>query len=207
MSYTAKKCEIKLFKYHHFIKLYQLLYVDLSYNQIYALYPNTFKDAPNLKYLLLNDNRLKIISKPLDLSTYNLLYLDLDDNRIESFSSDAFDLFPDLKNISLSNNKLEILPNGSLTKNPNLEMIWFRGNPLKELNSTVFDNKKNLKYVDFEGSICIDGFYYSKKILEMKKIIDRKCTKDSKVADNAIADTFIPFHSHSLFKDIHLKVY
>lgn len=132
-----------------------------------AKLPDFFKDLKNLKYVILEDNKIKTLSssigaldhlKILSLKSNklkeipstvenlsSLSFLDLSYNYLEKLPKSLFNL-ENIKLINLNNNKLKKLT-GKL--GPSLETLMIRGNPLceGELYKIKKEGKKNKKFI------------------------------------------------------------
>ncbi|KAF2903403.1 hypothetical protein ILUMI_02781 [Ignelater luminosus] len=130
--------------------LYQpiaLEYLDLSYNQIHSLQKKVFEHTPNLKYLNLEGNALRVVDHVscLALSRATQLHvLNLACNRLTELPSDAIKHFPNLTEINLAYNELDFVPIALGFVANSLQILNISNNPIIELEHNTFEGLENL---------------------------------------------------------------
>jgi len=93
VAYQAFNCSLKGIRYENFKNLSELQQVNLAYNQIDFIAPNTFKDLTELEYLSISYNNLIYINDDDFKNLKNLQDLYLHYNQISFVSKNAFGQF------------------------------------------------------------------------------------------------------------------
>ncbi|XP_031836656.2 remoulade isoform X3 [Nomia melanderi] len=109
----------------------ELVQLDLSKNNIYAIEVNIFKNLTNLKRLDLSQNNITHIGEGCFNGLGNLEKLDLSDNEILSIDAYAFRKLSNLKKLKLNENKLTSLKEGTFYRLKSLKQLDLSGNPWK----------------------------------------------------------------------------
>jgi len=100
-----------------------------------------------LKYLLLSNNKLSVLSPEIGQLT-NLNYLDLSTNQLSALPREIGEL-TNLKSLSLSNNQLSVLPL-EISKLTNLQSLWLNNNQFATV-PTEIGLLKNLGWLYLAG--------------------------------------------------------
>lgn len=126
--------------------LYQndLKYIDLSNNNIYKLFDNTFDNCPRLEYIDLSDNRLSILSDNLFSHTQMLETVKLEKNFFSSISEHLFRTTNNIKKLSIGNPNLYIIAANALSNLDKLEYLNIENSGIENLNKSSFGEHKYL---------------------------------------------------------------
>lgn len=151
-----------------------------SGNEIEEIHAVTFKDAKNLRHLVLPSNRIKYLVDFTFSSCKDLQTLDLHHNEIESISSKAFFGLTELRSLMLSNNKLVHLPlfvfsplrnietlsidnnfiavisYNQFSRNPELTSLNLENNRIALIDNGSFENVLKLEQLELRKNLCID---------------------------------------------------
>lgn len=114
-----------------------LVDLDVSFNQLETLLPDTFLHLPNINCINLSHNQLTVLPDTfLFGSCHKLTTIDLSDNLISTLpqmvATDILRL-KKLELLNVSNNQLSILPT-ELLDQPHIQVI-IKGNPITEFSS------------------------------------------------------------------------
>ncbi|XP_011882246.1 PREDICTED: toll-like receptor 9 isoform X2 [Vollenhovia emeryi] len=102
--------------------------LDLSFNLINRLKPDSLEEMPRIRSLNLKDNHLQ--SLPRGLNSRTLKVLDLQRNRLVELHNDSFAKLPSLQKIDLSGNRLtEAVDPAIFRYNPDLALVRLEDNP------------------------------------------------------------------------------
>ncbi|XP_050594181.1 adhesion G protein-coupled receptor A3 isoform X2 [Bombus affinis] len=107
----------------------ELVQLDLSKNDIYAIEANIFKNLTNLKRLNLSQNDITFIGENSFDGLGNLERLDLSKNQISTIDAHTFSKLPNLKRLKLNENKLITLMEGTFYGLKSLKQLDLSNNP------------------------------------------------------------------------------
>ena len=119
--------------------------LDLSYNQLEVIYSLTFTGLSSLTSFYLINNHVKIIEDNSFLSLIKLKQLDLSSNKLTSIHASTLNGLDSLQSLSLKSNQIESFDLSSLTNLTNLREL--------NLNDNVFD-------VTYYFASCQSKFIY-----------------------------------------------
>jgi Leucine-rich repeat (LRR) protein len=133
-----------------FLRLSNLLKIQLQNNKILHLYHETFANLTSLSCLNLRNTRLYIdVDGPksnLFKGLKKLQILELSSNFIRNLTTDLFQDLTSLKLISLTANQITSVKSEYFRNNLNLEKILFHENKrIKKIDEDLIDNMMNLK--------------------------------------------------------------
>lgn len=162
-SLTLRENNLRVIPREVFADVPELIYVDLSKNEISEIEDYAFAGAVNLKKLTLTQNNLTIIRRLTLAGTSTLERIELQNNQIEAVEEGAFDI-ESLKYLFFGYNRMKQLADNIFSNTPNLEISYFEGNGMTTINK-AFYNLKNLSSVSFRDSslteVDIYGFVRS----------------------------------------------
>ncbi|XP_055849843.1 carboxypeptidase N subunit 2 isoform X2 [Episyrphus balteatus] len=128
--------------------------LDLSHNKISSLQKLLFEHTPDIAYLNLGYNSLKMMDTTTLMaisSASSLKDLDLSHNDLESLPSTLFKNLIALKALKLQGNKLKAIPTDLNLIGRTLEYLNFANNPIKTLNEVNFNGFKTLQYLNISS--------------------------------------------------------
>lgn len=177
--------------HHQFLSYENLVYLDLSRNEINDLPRNVFVNL-SLAQLYLSHNKLNAIPfqvfapmkdlRILDLSHNSIVTildhffkfnkhieeLRLNDNKIAKLTSNALEDLADLNKLDLSNNSLTSIAKGLFDSLNKLQYLNLAGNPLVNLASGTFRSLHSLTHLDLSNNmlkqLTFGLFHFSQKI-------------------------------------------
>lgn len=151
--------------------------LDLEHNSISIIRENAFVNNAELKFLILNDNKIvdklpenvfarqskleelhlrfnKLEEFPTGIfkNLHNLEVLKLTNNRMSKLNPELLENLTMLKTLSLGNNELDDLPPNVFTPLKNLEVLKVYGNKLTTINSDSFGEHLNLSELIFSSN-------------------------------------------------------
>lgn len=174
-AYQFRNCSIKELRYENFQNLTEIQYMNLGLNEISVIPAKIFRDLTNLNSLELYDNLFQTIDGQGFFGLENLNYLSLQNNQITLVPEDSFDFLTELEKISLAYNKIEALNDAHFKNNKKITTIWLEMNIIKSLSPSFFDHMEAFDFVNLINNTCIDGFYYSDGLDDLKEKIKNNC--------------------------------
>ncbi|KAK7076213.1 hypothetical protein SK128_023565 [Halocaridina rubra] len=127
--------------------------IQLSFNSIKMIEPQTFHDYTNLKYLYLDDNQITRIQRSGFSNLDNLEHLDLEGNNIRELDYEAFQNMPKLRYLDLSFNEMTNLNLDAFDQVGTLSTLTIDAShnrmPYLKMNGTMWNSYSSIKMIDF----------------------------------------------------------
>lgn len=127
-----------------------LIYLNVSHNEIESIRKNTFEHAKKLINLTLEGNSLTEMPDLYGLDA--LEHLSLASNRLEIVGNDSFSSNLELRSIHLSSNKISTIEASAFKKLIYLEFLHLSNNKLVSFPSTWLDSLIVLKVLYVDGN-------------------------------------------------------
>lgn len=121
--------------------------LDLSYNLIHSLQKNVFIHTPNLKFLSLEGNRMRIIDHVSCLALTKvpkMQVLNLANNRFTEIPNDAVKHFSNLTEFDISCNELDFVPMSLGYVAKSLQILNISNNPIIEIEQRTFEGLEHI---------------------------------------------------------------
>jgi Leucine-rich repeat (LRR) protein len=135
-----------------FDNLPRLKFLYLNNNKIKELQPGLFNNLLGLQELLLNNNKIRELKLGTfnNLSKLHLLYLN--NNQIQELQPGVFNNLLRLQELLLNNNKIRELKLDTFNNLPKLHELYLGINQIQELQPGVFNNLPNLRMLFLSGN-------------------------------------------------------
>jgi hypothetical protein len=148
-----------------------------AYSNVFSkLEANTFIKIPNLVIIDLHDNQIEEISREAFTGLSKLTDLYLNHNSIEELKVGAFDPLVALETLKLQHNKIKVLMEGIFDKNPNLKHCHFDENQIFAVGPTVL--KSGVEW-NLTWNTCVDNI--SQKNDTNLEQTTKKCVENYKL--------------------------
>ncbi len=131
----------------------------LSNNNLTELHPDLFKELNNLERLELTKNQLKTLPADILSNNKQIFYIELSVNNFRELQPDPFEGLHNLQYLFVNDNQLEELHPDILRNKPKLDYIQLRNNKIRKIYEFDLVNMPNLEVVDLLGNVCIDTIY------------------------------------------------
>lgn len=145
--------------------------LDLSYNMISSIPPDTFTRLDKLIRLELGQNQLSVVLHSWFRDLGNLELLVLYKNRLVEIPENAFDSLRKLKWLDLKDNYIEILRRNTFQKNEMLIGIYLQFNHIKEIQVGSFEHLSQLTELGLEGNNCINDTFDTETLLKIAEAL------------------------------------
>jgi Leucine-rich repeat (LRR) protein len=131
----------------------RLRLLDLTYNYIHTLTPDTFRGLNNLAHLDLSENRLQTVDASAFTCLDSLWTLVIELNHLESFTANnsALAMPTTLRQVVLLHTKLTVIENGTFANMGYLNNVTIAGNDkLTRIDAGVFsgDTKSSVRFLN-----------------------------------------------------------
>lgn len=122
--------------------------IDLSYNRLTRLHPNMFTFLTNLRYLLLNNNKIKDVDSNAFYGVHYLIMLDLSLNQIEKLNFLSNRNLSHLRYLKLSNNEIKRLRPAQFMCLKSLKTLDLSSNKLRSISDCALHGlQKQIKKI------------------------------------------------------------
>lgn len=144
-------CRINQISDNTFVRLTNLVDLDLGQNLLQAVPSNAFKDCPELRRLVLSGNPITRIESNSFIKLRQLTTLEMSRCRVRSIAPKAFDGLDELNRLKLDGNLLTSLKAGTVISLHKLHDIELHGNPwrcdclLRDMRTWL--RKNNIPYL------------------------------------------------------------
>lgn len=164
--------EIKRTEHGLFARLTLLKRLNISRNEIDDIPRFTFADLENLETLDVSYNRLRAIPFQVFGPMGKLQYLDISHNQIASFLDYYFNPNRQLKQLFLNNNNLVKITSNALVNLKELELLDISSNNLDYIPKSLFDNFEQLKSLNLSFNQFQNLTHESFKNLKSLRLIN-----------------------------------
>ena len=107
-----------------------LVYLYMDESDLLSIEPGAFSEAPSLKSLHLQHNKLETLQKNTFSGADSLVSINLENNKLASIEPGAFSGADSLEDLYLQHNKLETLQKNTFNDLPSIRNIYLFGNPI-----------------------------------------------------------------------------
>ncbi|KAG7259745.1 hypothetical protein CRUP_018838, partial [Coryphaenoides rupestris] len=130
----------------------------LCFKNNFRRIPGAFRDMVNLTHIYLEKNRIEAVAYNSLLGLGNLRYLNLEENRIKVIHDQSFQDLLRLENFYLNDNVLPDLPQDAFKGLTRLKMLNLGGNLLTNVSKTWFSDLVELEvlYLDRNSLLAIE---------------------------------------------------
>ncbi|XP_045537529.1 toll-like receptor 3 [Papilio machaon] len=146
-----------------------IIYLDLSFNNISDLNDTDFKSFSNLRVLHLAHNNIKLFNVPQINALSNISVINLSHNQISYVD---LKYFKELISIDLSSNKISALNNTFFKNVDNLMSVDLSNNSIDNLPPGIFNNIKILKSLNLSSNHLNKLRYGSLQGLHKTEVLD-----------------------------------
>lgn len=146
-SLDVDNCEIDTLSRYTFEKARELLWLNMSRNNLNELNNYVFSGANALNLLDLRENNISTIEEKAFYNLGHLTTLLLSGNRLKAFGDGVFLHLSNLKKLYVANNVLETLQSGLFQNNPLLIILFLQSNKLVYLDKALFMGISEMEYL------------------------------------------------------------
>ncbi|XP_069506922.1 peroxidasin homolog [Ambystoma mexicanum] len=129
--------------------------LDLRFNRIRDIQPETFRKLKNLNTLLLNNNNVRRIARGSFEELENLRYLYLYKNEIQNLQKHTFKGLRSLEQLYLHFNGLETLEPDMFSDLPKLERLFLHNNRITRIQPGTFSQLPSIKLLRLDSNSLV----------------------------------------------------
>ncbi|XP_076544303.1 artichoke [Osmia lignaria lignaria] len=161
--------------------------LDLSFNKLNILSPETLSSLSALLELKLVRNRIRELREGAFDGLPRLTLIDLENNDLRIIERNAIRALPELQAIRLGKNRLQIIPSGAFTELPLLQSAEIQENRIQEIASNAFINVPHLLFLNLSHNHLPALDYVGLESLRSLEVLDLSNNRLSRVSSNSLA--------------------
>ncbi|XP_078033298.1 artichoke [Augochlora pura] len=161
--------------------------LDLSFNKLNILSPETLSSLSALLELKLVRNRIRELREGAFDGLPRLSLIDLENNDLRIIERNAVRSLPELQAIRLGKNRLQIIPSGAFTELPLLQSAELQENRIQEIASNAFINVPHLLFLNLSYNHLPALDYVGLESLRSLEVLDLSNNRLSRVSSTSLA--------------------
>ncbi|XP_076388834.1 artichoke isoform X2 [Megachile rotundata] len=161
--------------------------LDLSFNKLNILSPETLSSLSALLELKLVRNRIRELREGAFNGLPRLTLIDLENNDLVIIERNAIKALPELQAIRLGKNRLQIIPSGAFTELPLLQSAELQENQIQEISNNAFINVPHLLFLNLSHNHLPALDYVGLENLRSLEVLDLSNNQLSRVSSNSLA--------------------
>ncbi|RLU17391.1 hypothetical protein DMN91_009626 [Ooceraea biroi] len=161
--------------------------LDLSFNKLNILSPETLSSLSSLLELKLVRNRIRELREGAFDGLPRLSLIDLENNDLRVIERNAIRALPELQAVRLGRNRLQSIPSGAFTELPLLQSAELQENRIQEIASNAFINVPHLLFLNLSHNHLPGLEYVGLESLRSLEVLDLSYNRLSRVASDSLA--------------------
>ncbi|XP_029178483.1 protein artichoke [Nylanderia fulva] len=161
--------------------------LDLSFNKLNILSPETLSSLSSLLELKLVRNRIRELREGAFDGLQRLSLIDLEDNDLRVIERNAIKALPELQAVRLGRNRLQSIPSGAFTELPLLQSAELQENRIQEIASNAFINVPHLLFLNLSHNNLPGLEYIGLESLHSLEVLDLSYNRLSRVSSDSLA--------------------
>lgn len=150
--------------------LKNLKWLSLNNNRLKRIQNNTFESLTSLEYLYISNNKIKLIDAAAFKKLPNLYILILINNDLQTLESNTFRDLNSLSRLEISNTKISNIPNECFSGSRNLNTINASYSEIMNLNYNAFRTTDYIEILDFSHNFLTNFDINITHIINIKEI-------------------------------------
>ncbi|XP_076240346.1 artichoke [Calliopsis andreniformis] len=161
--------------------------LDLSFNKLNILSPETLSSLSALFELKLVRNRIRELREGAFDGLPRLSLIDLENNDLRIIERNAIRSLPELQALRLGKNRLQIIPSGAFTELPLLQSAELQENQIREIASNAFVNVPHLLFLNLSHNHLPTLDYVGLDSLRSLEMLDLSNNRLSRISSDSLA--------------------
>ncbi|KAG5315415.1 ALS protein, partial [Pseudoatta argentina] len=161
--------------------------LDLSFNKLNILSPETLSSLSSLLELKLVKNHIRELREGAFDGLPRLSLIDLENNDLRVIERNAIRALPELQAVRLGRNRLQSIPSGAFTELPLLQSAELQENLIQEIASNAFINVPHLLFLNLSHNHLPDLEYVGLESLHSLEVLDLSYNRLSRVSSDSLA--------------------
>ncbi|KAG7189218.1 hypothetical protein KM043_008781 [Ampulex compressa] len=161
--------------------------LDLSFNKLNILSPETLSSLASLLELKLVRNRIRELREGAFDGLPRLSLIDLENNDLRVVERNAVRALPELQAVRLGKNRLQNIPSGAFSELPLLQSVELQENRIQEIASNAFINVPHLLFLNLSHNHLPSLEYVGMESLRSLEVLDLSNNRLSRVSSDSLA--------------------
>ncbi|KAK2575471.1 hypothetical protein KPH14_011202 [Odynerus spinipes] len=161
--------------------------LDLSFNKLNILSPETLSSLSSLLELRLVRNRIRELREGAFDGLPRLSLIDLEHNDLRVIERSAIRGLPDLQAIRLGKNRIQTIPSGAFSELPLLQSAELQENRIQEIDDNAFANVPHLLFLNLSHNHLSSLEYVGLRGLRSLEVLDLSNNRLSRVSSDSLA--------------------
>lgn len=161
--------------------------LDLSFNKLNILSPDTLSSLTSLLELKLVRNRIKELREGAFDGLPRLTLIDLENNDLRVIERNAIRALPELQALRLGKNRIQVIPSGAFSELPLLQSAELQDNQIDEISSNAFINVPHLLFLNLSNNYLPGLDYMGLDSMRSLEVLDLSNNRISRVSNDGLA--------------------
>ncbi|XP_051163678.1 protein artichoke [Leptopilina boulardi] len=161
--------------------------LDLSFNKLNILSPDTLSSLTSLLELKLVRNRIKELREGAFDGLPRLNLIDLENNDLRVIERNSIRALPELQALRLGKNRIQMIPSGAFSELPLLQSAELQENQIDEIASNAFINVPHLLFLNLSNNYLPGLDYMGLDSMRSLEVLDLSNNRISRVSNDGLA--------------------
>ncbi|KAI4497973.1 hypothetical protein M0802_006797 [Mischocyttarus mexicanus] len=161
--------------------------LDLSFNKLNILSPETLSSLSSLLELRLVRNRIRELREGAFDGLPRLTIIDLENNDLRVIEKNAIRRLAELQAIRLGKNRIQTIPRGAFAELPLLQSAELQENRILEIDSKAFINVPHLLFLNLSNNHLPSLEYAGLESLQSLEVLDLSNNRLARVSSDSLA--------------------
>ncbi|XP_043675123.1 protein artichoke [Vespula pensylvanica] len=161
--------------------------LDLSFNKLNILSPETLSSLSSLLELRLVRNRIRELREGAFDGLPRLSMIDLENNDLRVIERNAIRRLSELQAIRLGKNRIQTIPRGAFSELPLLQSAELQENRILEIDSKAFINVPHLLFLNLSNNHLPSLEYAGLESLQSLEVLDLSNNRLARVSSDSLA--------------------
>ncbi|XP_063978385.1 protein artichoke [Diachasmimorpha longicaudata] len=161
--------------------------LDLSFNKLNILSPETLSSLNSLLELRLVRNKIKELREGAFNRLPRLSFIDLESNDLRIIERNAVRNLPELQAIRLGKNRIQMIPSGAFTDLPLLQTAELQENRIQEIASNAFINVPHILFLNLSHNLLPSLEHAGLSSLRSLEVLDISENRLTRISTDSLA--------------------
>ncbi|KAI4484631.1 hypothetical protein M0804_007197 [Polistes exclamans] len=161
--------------------------LDLSFNKLNILSPETLSSLSSLLELRLVKNRIRELREGAFDGLPRLSIIDLENNDLRVIEKNAIRRLAELQAIRLGKNRIQTIPGGAFSELPLLQSAELQENHILEIDSKAFISVPHLLFLNLSNNHLPSLEYAGLESLQSLEVLDLSNNRLARVSSDSLA--------------------
>ncbi|XP_015517012.2 protein artichoke [Neodiprion lecontei] len=161
--------------------------LDLSFNKLNILSPETLSSLTSLLELRLVKNKIQELREGAFNRLPRLSLIDLENNDLQIVERNAIRALPELIALRLGQNRLQMIPNGAFVELPRLQSAELQENRIEEISNNAFINVPQLLFLNLSHNLLPSLENSGLENLNSLEVLDLSHNRVARVSSKSLA--------------------